>query len=339
MEWVIGTESGLSNAEKLAMFTIFRMTYGFDKGCRKTCLFTNRKYAEIVGISHQAAGKIIRSLVSKGVVSSSMRGKSRYVTILTSKYHNKKFDIFGKRIGAAEDEEPDFTPTEDDPDYLEYLKTKKDTWESDGNVGLRIENRQLQVAHEEDHRQLQVAHTGNVRLPKNPKENKGTEDQPNSTSSLNVRQRNYSPSSLEIFFLKEYPAWNIPAPYPEYAFNGSFFDFVWLGKKVALEIQGGAYLKRSYHDNTNTLRQLNKHAALEKEGWLVLTADTHDIRTPAFYDGLKKLIDEREGPSEDDPTLERVLATMSGEKQSEYDRASTEYTRDDPPEVDEAPLW
>lgn len=74
----------------------------------------------------------------------------------------------------------------------------------------------------------------------------------------------------------------IPLPVAEYEFHPDRkwrFDYAWLDKRVALEIQGGIWKRtgRGAHTGTGAVRDIEKFTAAAVLGWRILYSMPEDL--------------------------------------------------------------
>lgn len=88
--------------------------------------------------------------------------------------------------------------------------------------------------------------------------------------------------SLELHFLRDLRACQLPEPVREYTFHPVRkwrFDFAWLEPKIAVEIEGGIFTKGvAGHDSINGIkRDIEKHNAAVLLDWRVFRFHTDDV--------------------------------------------------------------
>jgi hypothetical protein len=91
----------------------------------------------------------------------------------------------------------------------------------------------------------------------------------------------------------------IPMPTKEHRFHPERLwrlDFAWVAPKVAIEVQGGIWLKgRTGHSTGKGLaNDYEKHNAVVQLGWLLLYFTPEQMLRGEFMAGLVDLLEQRE---------------------------------------------
>lgn len=311
LEWLMGGESFLTLRETKIMLCVFRQTFGYG---RASVNLSSRFVANATGLDSSNVTKAFASLRDRGLITVEVSRKIRRVTILPKVYKNTSsyrpdgvettpeqdwgqndldigVDLAPKKerkenkekkdnegvagpLGLAEPFEcPSASPyqnaVEDQPSEEEMAKLKKD-----GTPDRRSEGR----------KDVEVCLPDPISL---------YEVENSQPDKLNWRQVKYAPSTLEQRFLRERKGWGIPMPVPELQYRSVFFDFTWRRPKVALEIHGGKYIDGDHDRPVGREHDRLKKQALEAHGFIVIQADTDQIKEPGFYAELLKLLKDR----------------------------------------------
>jgi very-short-patch-repair endonuclease len=82
--------------------------------------------------------------------------------------------------------------------------------------------------------------------------------------------------SLFIFL----SALNIPLPESEYAFHPTRkwrFDYAWVDEKVAMEVEGGAWIKGRHNRGRGFINDMEKYNSATILGWRVLRVTPEQV--------------------------------------------------------------
>jgi hypothetical protein len=71
------------------------------------------------------------------------------------------------------------------------------------------------------------------------------------------------------------------------------FDFAWPAQRVALEIEGGVWIRGRHTRPSGYLKDVEKYNRAALEGWRVLRATPQDVRSGAAVQLLEKALDAR----------------------------------------------
>lgn len=103
----------------------------------------------------------------------------------------------------------------------------------------------------------------------------------------------------------------LPRPEPEWKFMTTRrfrFDFAWVQQKVALEINGGVYLKRKdgstggrHNTGSGFIRDMDKLNHAQLHGWIVLQFQPADLNKTATLDMIRSALEIRGFVRSDDP--------------------------------------
>jgi len=93
----------------------------------------------------------------------------------------------------------------------------------------------------------------------------------------NIHERSY----LERHFERIIQVYKLPVPKREYVFHKFRFDYVYIGLKIAIEIDGGTFSRYGGHATGKRYqRDCIKNNLAQVEGWAVLRADREMIMDP-----------------------------------------------------------
>ncbi len=104
-----------------------------------------------------------------------------------------------------------------------------------------------------------------------------------------MNQRSYD--SLLFIFLK---ALNIPRPKSEHKFHPTRrwrFDYAWIDQKVALEIEGGVWIKGRHNRGRGYVDDMEKYNAAVILGWKVLRFTPEQITNGYATKIIKPLLE------------------------------------------------
>jgi len=85
---------------------------------------------------------------------------------------------------------------------------------------------------------------------------------------------------------------------PEYRFHKTIrwrFDFAFIQEKIAIEIEGGAYINGRHNRGTGFIKDMIKYNAANVLGWHVLRYTPQQFKTYSFINDLNDLICNRYG--------------------------------------------
>lgn len=86
----------------------------------------------------------------------------------------------------------------------------------------------------------------------------------------------------------------LPQPIRQFSFHRYRFDFCWPQVKVAVEIDGGTYMKDGGHARgARYKKDCIKNNLAQVEGWVVLRADRTMIDDPQFLKHVRMAISRR----------------------------------------------
>ena len=75
------------------------------------------------------------------------------------------------------------------------------------------------------------------------------------------------------------------------------FDFAWVDRKVAVEIDGGIFNGGAHSNPMNILRDMQKGNLATMEGWRVLHYTPADVKCGIAIKGIKQLLGSTHGQS------------------------------------------
>ena len=93
----------------------------------------------------------------------------------------------------------------------------------------------------------------------------------------------------------------LPEPVPEYLFALGVgrrwrFDWAWPSQRVALEMEGGAWVPGAAHTwGRGFLKDIDKYNRAQLDGWIVLRCIPKTLRSGATLDLLRQAFDQRRG--------------------------------------------
>lgn len=96
-------------------------------------------------------------------------------------------------------------------------------------------------------------------------------------------------------FMMSCESFGIPAPITEYKFldNRKFrFDFAWIDKKVAVEIEGGIWIKGRHTRGTGYKSDMEKYNLAALNDWFVFRFSTDQINKIATYEIIKSKLEK-----------------------------------------------
>ena len=90
----------------------------------------------------------------------------------------------------------------------------------------------------------------------------------------------------------------LPAPVAEYAFAQQLgrrwrFDWAWPGYRVALEINGGAWIGGRHVRPRGYLADMEKLNTAAADGWTVLCATPDDVTSGAMLETVRRVLARR----------------------------------------------
>jgi very-short-patch-repair endonuclease len=89
---------------------------------------------------------------------------------------------------------------------------------------------------------------------------------------------------------------DLPAPSREYRFHRKRlfrFDFAWVNLKIAIEIQGGSFIKKGGHNSAiGQARDCEKQRLATRAGWRVFPFNTHELQEKYNKKYRKKVLDD-----------------------------------------------
>lgn len=101
-------------------------------------------------------------------------------------------------------------------------------------------------------------------------------------------------SHLEQRFELVIRDYQLPEPIREFNFHGFRFDFAWPVIKLALEIDGGTFMKQGGHAcGVRYQKDCTKNNIAQLNGWAVLRADSKMVNEPEFAEHVKEMIRRR----------------------------------------------
>ena len=89
----------------------------------------------------------------------------------------------------------------------------------------------------------------------------------------------------------------IAVPLPEYRFalpRKWRFDFAWLGDRVALEVEGGAWIQGRHTRGKGYVADLEKYSEAAARGWLVIRVTPQQLCTAYTIDLVRRAMEHRE---------------------------------------------
>jgi very-short-patch-repair endonuclease len=94
-------------------------------------------------------------------------------------------------------------------------------------------------------------------------------------------------SKLEEMFAQQIAWTNLPRPEREYRFHPKRkwrLDFAWPSQKLALEVEGGIWIKGRHTHPVGFTKDKEKYNAATILGWRLLRVDNHDIENGVALD-------------------------------------------------------
>src|SRR5262245_44144892 len=90
----------------------------------------------------------------------------------------------------------------------------------------------------------------------------------------------------------------IPVPLPEFRFALAHgrnwrFDWAWPDARVALEIDGGGYVRGRHHRHAGFTEDCVKLNTAALDGWLVLRATPQQVADGSVWPWLRRALDQR----------------------------------------------
>lgn len=108
-------------------------------------------------------------------------------------------------------------------------------------------------------------------------------------------------TNLEEMFAFQLKAANLPEPQREYRFHKTRkwrFDFAYPDRKIAIEIEGGTYTRKSRHTSPIGYRQdICKYNAATALGWDVYRGDTMMVRDGSLIAQIVEIMTEERDES------------------------------------------
>ena len=108
-------------------------------------------------------------------------------------------------------------------------------------------------------------------------------------------------SHLETALQSSFRAHRVDGWVREYKFHPHRrwrFDFAFLGEKIAVEIQGGTYVRGKHSRGRAQRNDIEKHNAAVVLGWRVLYGDTDMVRSGELTQTVLKLLNGQKDGTE-----------------------------------------
>ena len=90
----------------------------------------------------------------------------------------------------------------------------------------------------------------------------------------------------------------LPVPVTEFRFDSARrfrCDFAWPDYRVALEQEGGVWVRGRHTRGTGYLRDLTKYNLAASSGWLVIRATPQQVQDGSAFTWVKRAIEGRQG--------------------------------------------
>jgi hypothetical protein len=88
-------------------------------------------------------------------------------------------------------------------------------------------------------------------------------------------------------------AMGLPSPSAEYRFHASRkwrFDWAWPEHRVALEVQGGIWIRGGHSRGSGQTRDFEKYNTAASEGWRLLQITPDELHTVATVELIRKTL-------------------------------------------------
>lgn len=85
----------------------------------------------------------------------------------------------------------------------------------------------------------------------------------------------------------------IPAPVAEHKFHALRrwrFDYAWLSQRVALEVEGGLFIRGRHSRGAGMLKDMEKYNQAAVMGWRVFRCTPDTLCTPDTFDMLREAL-------------------------------------------------
>jgi hypothetical protein len=92
-------------------------------------------------------------------------------------------------------------------------------------------------------------------------------------------------------------ALKLPVPEIEYRFDPRRrwrFDYAWPERRIALEVEGGAWLRGRHNRARGFIKDLEKYNEALLLGWRVLRVTPQEVQSGSVFDLLKRAFDMKE---------------------------------------------
>ena len=116
-------------------------------------------------------------------------------------------------------------------------------------------------------------------------------------------------------------------PTPEYQFLGDrrfMFDYAWVDKRIALEVEGGIFIRGAHGSVGGILRDIEKYDLAAVTGWIVLRVVAEDLLKSRTFEMVRRAIQAHgresetwkqiECPNPTEPQMEADLLLSPGRK-------------------------
>lgn len=97
----------------------------------------------------------------------------------------------------------------------------------------------------------------------------------------------------------KFVAWGLPEPTPEYKFHPDRkwrFDWAWIEPKVALEVEGGVWIKKGHTRPIRFVGDIEKYNAAMTLGWILLRCQPTQLRSGEIVDVIRRALAIRSSP-------------------------------------------
>ncbi len=96
-----------------------------------------------------------------------------------------------------------------------------------------------------------------------------------------------------LLFLQSCEHYGLPRPVPEHKFHPDRkwrFDYAWVKRKVALEIEGGVWTKGRHTRGEGFIKDMEKYNAAALAGWKLLRCTPQDVEDESVFELLKRAL-------------------------------------------------
>jgi very-short-patch-repair endonuclease len=97
-----------------------------------------------------------------------------------------------------------------------------------------------------------------------------------------------------LAFDRQCQALGLPVPVAEYKFHPTRrwrMDFAWVDRKLALEIQGGAFVGGRHSRGMGQVKDMEKFSEAAILGWRVLHCTPRDVKTGAVLEMVRRALE------------------------------------------------